>query len=578
MAAQATDQASLDFLQVGLGLTPSDEELEAADIVEAGEPRRTAPPGRASDRRPAQAWKNWPENCRNFNAVLDDANELRAYFCPQPNCRRICNRPKVFHISEYLATGACTFDERINTGELEKRFGEYERLRALPAQDPKRVMFRVFFPCAHYGGESTRTPCMRRFLSFCQAPIGVALTLKADNFGLGFQAFTESVSLSSVTQTNILHCWMKCPVQLLHKDFLADLDVYSDHLQRVHTREAKRDLDIGGFRNPALYLMYNYDTGEVIVLTMSHSPIFRRLQQACAASPTVRPNEDPFVLLVIFYACLLHAARRTAMLWRVRVSKDAKKFTVQSGNNHEKLLEEFTRDRRHNLRSGNSMRGIAQDIEIIRREHAKFRTLRAVDDALFQSIEASLDTQHALALQLARVYGDCADATQTSIEVLLGFSQLHNGLKMYEIAEDNRKQAEATEAIARDAKRDSEIMKTITVVTLVYLPATFVSTLLSMGIFDFGGGAVRIARDGWLFFAISIPLTVLTLSLAYAWQRFTAPPERRAPRPSEPVVVAAEGKPPYSKSPTSMTLFDRIHLTRRKTIYDTTEDSGLLPR
>lgn len=45
---------------------------------------------------------------------------------------------------------------------------------------------------------------------------------------------------------------------------------------------------------------------------------------------------------------------------------------------------------------------------------------------------------------------------------------------MYQIAEDNRKQAVATEAIARDAKRDSEIMKTITVVTLVYLPATFV--------------------------------------------------------------------------------------------------------
>lgn len=325
MAPPATDQGSLDYLQVGLDLIPSDEEVEAVDTADASEQRRTTSPGRFRDRpthRVPQAWKNWPENCRNFNPVLDDAGELRDYFCRRPNCRRLCDRPRVFHIAEYLATGACTFDGTVNTRELERRFGEYERLRTLPGQEPNRAMSRVFFPCAHYGGESTKTPCMRRFLSFCQAPIGVALALKTDNFGLGFQAFTESILSSSGAQTNILHCWMKCPVQLLRRDFLADLDVYTNHLQGVHTREAERDPDIGGFRNPALYLVYNYDTSEVTILTMSHSPLFRRLQQACAAAATVRANEDPFVLLVIFYASLLNPARRTAMLWRRRVSKD----------------------------------------------------------------------------------------------------------------------------------------------------------------------------------------------------------------------------------------------------------------
>ena len=33
----------------------------------------------------------------------------------------------------------------------------------------------------------------------------------------------------------------------------------------------------------------------------------------------------------------------------------------------------------------------------------------------------------------------------------------------------------ATTQIARDSKRDKEIMKTITVVTMIYLPATFVA-------------------------------------------------------------------------------------------------------
>lgn len=95
----------------------------------------------------------------------------------------------------------------------------------------------------------------------------------------------------------------------------------------------------------------------------------------------------------------------------------AKKFTSQDERNHAKLLEDFTRDRRHNLRSANSMKGIVQDIDIIRQEHLRFSKVRP-DGELFQSIEDSLNAQHALALQLARVYTDCADAIQTSIEVV----------------------------------------------------------------------------------------------------------------------------------------------------------------
>jgi Mg2+ and Co2+ transporter CorA len=35
--------------------------------------------------------------------------------------------------------------------------------------------------------------------------------------------------------------------------------------------------------------------------------------------------------------------------------------------------------------------------------------------------------------------------------------------------------ASTTTQMARDAQKDSEIMKTITVVTMIYLPATFVA-------------------------------------------------------------------------------------------------------
>ena len=117
---------------------------------------------------------------------------------------------------------------------------------------------------------------------------------------------------------------MKCPIQLLRDDFLADLDFLVDPQRSQYYKEAERDPEVGGFRNPAFYLHYNYMSGQINVMIMSHSPLFRVMRQACASAPTVRANEDPFILLVMYLTSLLNAARRTAMMWRRRVSKDVR--------------------------------------------------------------------------------------------------------------------------------------------------------------------------------------------------------------------------------------------------------------
>ena len=44
-----------------------------------------------------------------------------------------------------------------------------------------------------------------------------------------------------------------------------------------------------------------------------------------------------------------------------------------------------------------------------------------------------------------------------------------------EQTEQSARQAQSMAILAYDAKRDSEVMKAITIVTLVFLPATFVS-------------------------------------------------------------------------------------------------------
>ncbi|KAG9554635.1 hypothetical protein KCU71_g8829, partial [Aureobasidium melanogenum] len=77
--------------------------------------------------------------------------------------------------------------------------------------------------------------------------------------------------------------------------------------------------------------------------------------------------------------------------------------------------------------------------------------------------------------------------------------------------------------IARATRADSVAMKTIAIVTLTFLPATYVSAILGMNFFSYNpdthGGHISYSPDLWLYFVVSIPLTVAVLTIWWVWQR-----------------------------------------------------------
>ncbi|KAJ0423940.1 hypothetical protein BJY00DRAFT_299447 [Aspergillus carlsbadensis] len=59
-------------------------------------------------------------------------------------------------------------------------------------------------------------------------------------------------------------------------------------------------------------------------------------------------------------------------------------------------------------------------------------------------------------------------------------------------------------------------VRIVTLVTLIYLPASFASTLLGMNLFDFGeSGDLEISHHFWIFIVLAVPLTVLTVGSWY---------------------------------------------------------------
>ena len=63
-------------------------------------------------------------------------------------------------------------------------------------------------------------------------------------------------------------------------------------------------------------------------------------------------------------------------------------------------------------------------------------------------------------------------------------------------------------------------MKTLAAVTVAFLPGTFVSSLFSMSMFDWQATTEgMITTRFWIYWAVTVPLTLATVGTWYAWIR-----------------------------------------------------------
>lgn len=83
-----------------------------------------------------------------------------------------------------------------------------------------------------------------------------------------------------------------------------------------------------------------------------------------------------------------------------------------------------------------------------------------------------------------------------------------------QIAKATKHDSETNVQIAMAVQHESELMRRITLITMLFLPATFVATFFSMVFFQNTGRLVETVYQIWWFPAVSIPLTlIITLCL-----------------------------------------------------------------
>ncbi|KAE9366848.1 hypothetical protein N431DRAFT_417771 [Stipitochalara longipes BDJ] len=148
-------------------------------------------------------------------------------------------------------------------------------------------------------------------------------------------------------------------------------------------------------------------------------------------------------------------------------------------------------------------------------------------------LSAAVLLEHAKGCQ--RLVGICEDYEAQSQESQRPFSEqreeIHATIIRAELFLKNMKMAQdvlqSLSAVLynRINKQDTNSMKTIAVVTLVFLPATFVSTVFSTGIFNFHASESpdnprTISKYGWIYLLICVLSTALTLLSWGCWYRW----------------------------------------------------------
>ncbi|KAF4977947.1 hypothetical protein FZEAL_5595 [Fusarium zealandicum] len=78
-------------------------------------------------------------------------------------------------------------------------------------------------------------------------------------------------------------------------------------------------------------------------------------------------------------------------------------------------------------------------------------------------------------------------------------------------AKFNIEMAREQRRIAHASKRDSTAMKTLSFIGALFLPGTFLATVFGTSFFKFEDNASPVSRELWIFFAVTVPVTVLVV-------------------------------------------------------------------
>ncbi|KAK4129170.1 hypothetical protein N657DRAFT_676831 [Parathielavia appendiculata] len=140
--------------------------------------------------------------------------------------------------------------------------------------------------------------------------------------------------------------------------------------------------------------------------------------------------------------------------------------------------------------------------------------LEAAIDTITEMKQRQEAVQQRLHVDLGETYREQAkDYAQFQISAL-------KNLKLRSDSNEERLKNEIDLAFNNMARQDNSVMKSIALLTMIFLPATFISAIFSTSFFNYGeDGSWLVSDKLWIYWATTIPATIATVVL---WQNWLA--------------------------------------------------------
>ncbi|ENH62937.1 hypothetical protein FOC1_g10006403 [Fusarium oxysporum f. sp. cubense race 1] len=296
--------------------------------------------------------------------------------------------------------------------------------------------------------------------------------------------------------------------------------------------------DVGIF-----YLSFNTETKQTRILFSDTVPADERLTASCER-PDLGGQDDPF----IFVTCALSSILQDQGVNGYEFSlledySNSLKFEITE--EEEVKVKETAIQLRQCLpymeKISESVECMIQIVEDTLNEHMECRDLLSVPQQPFIRVQKNLQTLRSRAFAFKtyqekriRRINVCLSTLSSLLSLRADSAIKANTEAMTRLTEANREDSGKMNDIAIATKLDSEAMITIAKLTMFYLPATFVATLFSMGIFNFDfddgkNGRLYISSQWWLYIIFAIPLTLGT----FYWFRAATRSHKQASKKAE---------------------------------------------
>ena len=147
----------------------------------------------------------------------------------------------------------------------------------------------------------------------------------------------------------------------------------------------------------------------------------------------------------------------------------------------------------------------------------KYPRLYTMSQVLRERLDHLQTEQRALLLEIS-----CNQKiAQSQLQIVYNLIAQRDNKDSLAMAELQTELARIQTTIANTTKEDSYAMRTIAVMSILFLPGTFVSSFFSMDMFDWQApkSASVVSSRFWIYWAVTAPLTIVVVSIWFLWLR-----------------------------------------------------------